>query len=319
MSVMNEVVRKCCNCGFENSFVHFNQTKTFGTQDLDTRPAPLQRENIKYNIERCNNCNYVNENIEEKIEFDKSILTSDRYLKILNSSYPMLAKEYILASMIKESIEDYTNASKYMLYACWALDDNEIDAKKLRKIAAKLFEKVEDYEAKRIIIIDLYRRAEDFEKASSLILDAYGFINDNYIKKILQYEEDLIDNKDSHCHDCSEVDDFIGEDINEEELADSIEEVERKLFDENSNEPIRLMGKNGLITLEQVALIPLEYNGHKNLYAILHPTDIAKDEALVFLLIGKERLEDLEVVKNEEEATEVFKIYYKMLGERGNK
>jgi len=174
MTTINRLVKKCMHCGALNRCDEITSTSSYGLPDLDTRPASLKRDTIKFGIERCKNCNYSSNNIEEKIEFDENILESDNYKKVLNSNYPELAKSYILASIIKESIDDYVNAAIFMLNACWVLDDNKIDAKKSRLIAAKLFEKIDDEEVTRLIIIDLYRRAEEFDKAREIIKKLMG-------------------------------------------------------------------------------------------------------------------------------------------------
>ncbi len=321
MTTVHQILRKCVHCGTVNSYDVVGSTITFDMPDLDTRPAPLKRDTIKFGIERCKNCNYSSNNIEEKIEFDENILESDNYKKVLNSNYPELAKSYILASMIKESIDDYVNAAIFMLNACWVLDDNKIDAKKSRLIAAKLFEKIDGEEVTRLIIIDLYRRAEEFDKAREIIKKSYGLIKDDFNKKVLKCEEVLVDIYDSECHPCSEIDKFIGESGIEEEKADSMEEVERKLFSENSKENIRLYSNKGVLaTFEQVALIPLELNGEKNIYAILHPIDsiVEDDEALVFQLIGEEHLDELSLISDDDIIDKVFNEYYRLVEENNS-
>jgi len=100
-----------------------------------------------------------------------------------------------------------------------------------------------------------------------------------------------------------------------------MEEVVRKLFSEDSKENIRLYSNNGVLsTFEQVALIPLEENGEKEIYAILHPIEefIPDDEALVFKLIGSENLDELQLVKDENIIDQVFEEYYRLVEENNS-
>ena len=246
MTTLQKEIKKCAHCGCENEFDVVCSTSTFGPSDLDTRPAPLARYNILYGVQRCKKCNYCNENIEEKVDFDEAILTSKNYLKVINSNYPELAKNYMLASIIMESVMRYGDAGIFMLQACWVLDDEGLDAKKTRIVAAKLLEKEFVMDAYRLIAIDLYRRAEEFEAAKILINKSKFFIEDVYMKKVLKCEEVLVDIFDSECHDCSEIEKFIGESELEEKLkADTPEEVLRKLFDEESTESLYLYNDKG--------------------------------------------------------------------------
>lgn len=318
MTTIHEAVKMCMHCGKINKFQVLGSTSTFGPSDLDTRPAPLARQAIEYEIQRCSQCNYASDDIEKIIKFDDSILTSENYIKVLNSDYPELAKSYILASMIKESIRNYNEAAVFMIKACWVLDDNKIDAKKPRIIAAKLFEKSIGIEPSRLIIIDLYRRAEEFEAAKIMINKSKEFIDDKFQKKVLQCEEVLVDIYDSECHNCSEIDTFIGEsglEKKEELETDTMEEVERKLFSDDS-EPITLRSDTGkIVTFQQIAVIPLEILEEKNIYVILRPEDedLPEDEALVFQLIGEENLEELSLIKDDDVIDLVFNEYYKLV------
>ncbi len=96
MTTINSEIKKCIHCGFETKFDVVCSTSSFGPCDLDSRPAPLARDAIRYNIERCPKCNYASSDISEEKEFNPEILKSDKYLKILNSSYLELAKAICL-------------------------------------------------------------------------------------------------------------------------------------------------------------------------------------------------------------------------------
>ena len=156
MTTLFKEIKKCMHCGCEKEYNVMGSTSSFGAPDLDTRPAPLARNTLEYGIQRCPKCNYSNNDIEKKIDFDDSILKGDKYIEILNSKIPEVAKSYLLAALLKESINDYNLASRFMLNACWVFDDHNIDCKKYRIQCAKLFEKLKLNDTYRLIIIDLY-------------------------------------------------------------------------------------------------------------------------------------------------------------------
>lgn len=319
MTTINRLVKKCMHCGALNRCDEITSTSSFGLPDLDTRPAPLARQAIEFGAHRCTHCNYASENLERKIIFDDSILTSENYIKVLKSDYPELAKNYILASMIRESIGNYNDAALFMLQACWVLDDKDIDAKKTRIVAAKLFEKTEGMETARLIIIDLYRRAEEYDAAKMMINKSREFISDPFMKDVLKCEEVLVDIYDSECHSCDDIEKFIGESELEDEEdgeADSMEEVTRKLFTDDCNEDIKLYSASGkLVSFQQIALIPIDDQGKREVYAILMPRDdhAEDDEVLVFQLIGEDCLEELRLVKDDDLIDVIFDEYYKLV------
>ena len=245
MPTTNKILKKCEHCGNENYYDVVETLLSIGKPDLDMRPAPPKRYAINYEIERCNKCNFSNIDIERKIDFDKDVLTSEIYNKILKSDYPEIAKSYMLASVIYESINNYNIAAQLMLNACWVLDDCKKDAKKARIVAAKLFQIEEVSNKDKIVIIDLYRRARELVKAKELLNDFKKIVISEELKNIIEFEEMLIDKFDIKSHSYKEIDEYF----KEKDLVkiDSIEEIERKLFDPNSNELINLCCECGVV------------------------------------------------------------------------
>lgn len=91
------------------------------------------------------------------------------------------------------------------------------------------------------------------------------------------------------------------------------------LLDKDNCEPITLTDQNGKqMSFEQVAIVPKEVDGIRNLYTILKPLDnikgIAEDEAIVFLVdTDDDGNSVLKVETDEKIAVEVFEEYYKLL------
>ena len=206
MTMLEKEIKKCSVCGEKNEVVVVVSTSSFGASDLDTRPAPLRRGIIGYEVERCKKCNYANGDISNKLDFDKKILKSEAYLNVLNSNYPELAKSFMLSSLIMENINKYAKAAFYLLKACWVLDDNNLDAKNIRIKVAKLYERDDINDNINLMLIDIYRRAEEYDEALKWINVAKEKIKDEFLLKIVKYQEVLIDKKDSACHRCDEVD-----------------------------------------------------------------------------------------------------------------
>ena len=71
-----------------------------------------------------------------------------------------------------------------------------------------------------------------------------------------------------------------------------------------------------VVAFEQIAIIPLEQNGKKEIYTLLHPTGIGEDdEALVFLLVGGKKLKEIKLITDDSIIDEVFDEYYRLVEE----
>lgn len=312
MSNLNMTTKKCFCCGGEENFTEIVSAQELSRPDLDCRPAAIVRYLLQYEVQRCPYCNYSSDDVSKKIDFDKNILKSEQFFRVDNSLYPELVKSFIFASMIRESIKKNKEAADFMIRACWALDDEGIDTKKERLVAAKLYERVRPTDEIRIVIIDLYRRAKEFEIAKKLIEAAQTKIKDKYLLKVLGLEKKLVDACDSSCHSREEIDD----DCEDEKMltCDTMDDVVRKLFDDDCNEHLFIKVKGDIKEFEQVALLKVNIKGVDRIFAILTCDDLDDDNTVaVFELIGENELEKLDLIDDKEILEKVYDRYYEML------
>lgn len=302
--------KKCSCCGHLNEVDLFEDIEELGLRDLDCRPANPKRQEIRFKVHRCEKCGYASKDISAPIDFDIKILQSQEYLDILHSSYSYLTKTYMLASMIKESINNYEEAAELLLNACWILDDKGADAIELRLKTIELYKKCKETDKVKRIIVDLYRRAEEFFDAEEYLNEVKNTVLDKVDRQVLDFEEKLIEEYDSDCHSLSEIEvseaiDYLG--IQE----DSLSELERKLYDENSNESLYITYEGKVTKFDQVALIQL----NNRLFTILGSEVLGEDGALVYELVGDAKLESLEYVVDGDIVDKVIEEYYKLLKE----
>lgn len=309
----DKIVKRCANCGYQNEIDYMEPIEEYGLRDLDTRPAAPKRQEIRFGVHRCEKCGYASKDISARIDFDASILQSDKYQDVLHSNYSYLTKTYMLASMIKESIKAYDEAAELMLNAAWMRDDKGLDAQELRLEAARLYKECPKTDKVKRILVDLYRRAEEFDEAEELLNEYKDTVQDKVVKQVLDFEEKLIEEFDSDCHSCSEMEtsdviDYLG--IG----ADPIREIERKLYDENSNESIYLEYDGKVSKFDQVALIQLDIENKNRLFTILSNEEVlGEGAAIVYELIGDGVLERLEYVEDGAVVDLVIAEYYKLL------
>ena len=314
MANITSVVKKCCNCGCESEFDSFFDDVEYSLPDLDFRPAQTKRQEIDFGIERCPKCNYVAVDISIKRDIDSSFLQSEEYQEILNSTYPYLAKSYLLEGLIQEKLGHNLEAGLAVLKACWVLDDNNIDCLEEREKSANLLANAKLDDKTRVILLDVYRRAELFDEAKE-----YADSLDLPVEyqKIVEIEKELIGEYDSDCHSQSEYVsltpsvNFETEDVGG---CDSIEDIESKLFGEGQEAII--MPFDGVPTsFDLIATLEVSIDGANRWFSILHSEKQNEDEAFVYELEINEdgKLVGLDPCYSEDVINQVFDEYYKLV------
>lgn len=202
---------KCVICSESSIQEIVDSTNAFGSPDLDTRPPEMERSTINTWIQRCPNCGYCNSDITKEIKGSSEIIKSENYLGQLNDeNYPDLANEFLCYSIINDVIGDYYEAGWASVKAAWICDDeqNEDAAKRCRKRAIRIFNKVKDSGgifakqpgAEEAILIDLCRRSREFELASKLCNEALDKDLNEVIEKVIRLQALLIEEKDTGCY-----------------------------------------------------------------------------------------------------------------------
>lgn len=203
---MSYIIRehvKCAVCGKKSQQPIILSTSTFGGSDLDGRPHGMARNILRYELQECERCGYINYNIEiqPQVYFDEGKLQYD-----IESE---LAVRYFKFAKYNERIGDYILAFNLFLSAAWDCDDCnlESDALKMRTEAIRVYENQMDKMAdinSKIILIDVYRRNRQFQKAISLIKNVCTTKNEA-LNKIIDFQQELCDKKDDKCHTTLEI------------------------------------------------------------------------------------------------------------------
>lgn len=306
MANVTRVIKKCINCGCENDFDLFVDTEEYGLPDLDSRPSMPRRGEIDFLIQRCPNCNYASIDIEKEKDFDKEILNSDEYINLMNSNYPYVARSYMLAALIDESIKNYKEAGLNMLRACWVLDDNNLDSEEEREKAANLLVQADLDEKEKAMVVDIYRRASFYDEAKELISNINS--SDELINSLLEIEKKLMEACDNECHNCSE----FAESASDE--PDTIEEIEAKIFGDTESQLTMLY--DGLpLKFDVIATLEVQIDNQGRWFTILHSELQQDNEAFVYELEinGEGRLQGLDICSDEEIINQVFDEYYKLV------
>ena len=211
MSVIRPLKKVCAICGFEHRYNVVMSTNSFGYMDLDTRPAPMQRDTLVYEVEYCSNCGFANFEIDEiPKEGVEAIMRSDRYKALAyNDDLDTDVKKMLLAAIIYEEIDPKTAGMLY-LRAAWLSDDNEDYGGTVSyRLAAReqLIKHINrTYDASTAtLLVDITRRAELYKEASELARVALSRGVDDLLAKILRFEIGLCAQGDSELYTLGSV------------------------------------------------------------------------------------------------------------------
>ncbi|MBZ0181773.1 MAG: DUF2225 domain-containing protein [Melioribacteraceae bacterium] len=228
MTTIIPQVVSCIICGTKNDIFNLASTNSFGSPDLDYRPAGMARYILIYEVQTCINCGFSASNIsddfkeylsknkieqKEQLKEIKKIIASEKYKILLQKEFfPDFSNSFLAASFIQEKLGNYNAAFHLAMKSAWMADDNgNINAAEYsRNKALKLLDKTtEDFVAsttKLLLKIELLRRIARFEEAGRLINK--GLIelqSDEQAIKLISYQNKLVIKKDTSIHTVDEA------------------------------------------------------------------------------------------------------------------
>lgn len=207
---------KCAVCGTESEYTGIVSTNASGSSDLDMRPPEMHRSTMLFWVQRCPRCGYCASDLSEDVPIAHEIIESLAYKDRANDpASPPLARCFACQALINENAGNYSAAAWALIHAAWACDDTgqEESAKRFRLSAADMINVAQskeqlltgDLTEDVALTIDLMRRAGEQATARHLIGMIRVMDMKDAIKKVLAFQEALMDVGDTACHKCSEV------------------------------------------------------------------------------------------------------------------
>ncbi len=188
MTTIDMQAMQCPACRMTVEVAVVSSTSTFGPCDLDTRPAPLARENLSFEVHRCDSCGLAWPSdwdvcAEPHRTALRELTGSNAYNALARlGGRPELAQEFEQAAMVCEVAGDFAAAGWSCLRGAWACDDEGLDtaACELRLHANELWVRAseagelfaEDASTEAAIRADVLRRAARFDEAAELAAHA---------------------------------------------------------------------------------------------------------------------------------------------------
>ena len=176
MTTIRQELVTCALCGERTSVAQLNSTSSFGSPDLDLRPAEPARSSIFAWVQRCASCGYCAPSIEEETSYRQEIVASAAYRALLaDADLPELARSFLCSSLIFEEFDEEAFAARNAIEAAWVCDDEKMPEGAVRcqlRALERLRESEADGDAlcddpylEYAVIVDLLRRAGRFEDA----------------------------------------------------------------------------------------------------------------------------------------------------------
>lgn len=220
MTTIDFVSRACPACDTSSAQPVVLSTSTFGASDLDTRPAPLARSTLEYELQVCPSCGYAwydePEGTPPADAPTRAFVSGEEYRSVVNASaLPELARAYRCRALLDEREGDLAAAGWSMLRAAWACDDDgaEPAASDCRLSAVELWRLARarrqrfagDSGEDEAIMCDALRRAGDFDAALSECDRGASVADDDVVRAVLGLQRDLIAACDRDVHSLDEL------------------------------------------------------------------------------------------------------------------
>jgi hypothetical protein len=215
MTTYYEQPQRCAVCGTVVQCRVLGSTNSFGSPDLDLRPAEMQRSTMNVWLQECPKCCFVNSNLENTTPNANAVLESSKYQQIAaDTKHPDLARRF--ARYAELNAYDHEDAGVALIRSAWVCDDEGATALAIayRSQTADLllslqpFEDNEERVTLATALVDVLRRALRFPEAKALATTVRSYksvASNEIIASVLDYQTRLCDAKDTGCYSVSDA------------------------------------------------------------------------------------------------------------------
>lgn len=163
---------RCYCCGNSSGQTVLMSTNSFGSPDLDRRPAGMARATIGDWLQECPFCGYVAESIDRGDAAARAFLeTAEFRAASLEPTADPAARRFLVHAARAAHRGDRQAAFAHTLSAAWVADDRRqhaVAAALRLKAAAHLGDGPIGSVDTRLKLLDVLRRASSWERAASL-------------------------------------------------------------------------------------------------------------------------------------------------------
>lgn len=216
MTTINRVPVRCACCGTTADVVVICSTHAFGSADLDTRPPEMMRSTLAYGVARCDACGYCAPELGETSPGAAEAMTGTRYRDLLaDPELPEKTRQFACWAEIARAGKLWRERAWALVHAAWAADDagHAAVAGTMRLAAVDAIAEAHEAGvriagqdgADEAIEVDLLRRAGAFDAAGRAILAGLRRVPEPLVRRVLEYQAELVDRRDIGAHVLAEV------------------------------------------------------------------------------------------------------------------
>jgi hypothetical protein len=207
---------RCPVCGTVNRPNRLLSTHSFGSPDLDLRPAPDEGRLLEYRVETCASCGYAAGSLDEEVPAAaQAAMASPEWDGLLKrKDLPDLARTFLRAALIcRHSLEPIGEIWN-LLRAIWACDDAAPGAAQdLRRQAVARLKAalacgrafMDQAGGNEALMADLCRRAGDWPEAMEWARTGLEVTDVPILVAVLNLEVRLIEARDGAVHQIREA------------------------------------------------------------------------------------------------------------------
>ena len=202
----------CANCHNSSRHDVLGSTSTFGSPDLDLRPAEMQRSTMEVWLQVCPHCCYIAPDLSQQVG-DLSVVDTAEYGTILaDERFPELARRFLAHALLSVASDSGT-AAQARLNAAWVCDDagQASLAKECRELAIECFSKLKPYEdsergvTQGEVFVDVLRRAGQLQRATAECNALLALPHvEGILRHVLEFENRLVGERDIAPHTVDE-------------------------------------------------------------------------------------------------------------------
>lgn len=211
----------CALCEHTCEVGSLTSTNSFGSPDLDSRPAGMARGTLPFQLMFCEDCGYCAYDLAQAPEGVAEIVHSPAYQAQLgDSGLPSLADQFLCRALITANEQHYAIAGWDALRAAWVCDDEQpAAASRCRELALQYWRQAQQAgqvildsddnkspnEYQHLLLADVQRRSGQLEQARTECEQALERKLVKKLRLLLQYELVLIAAQDTACHTIDEA------------------------------------------------------------------------------------------------------------------
>ncbi len=202
----------CAVCGRAVELPWLAESTRLEGDDLDTRPAMMERGTIAIWVAECPGGGYCAYDLSTAPPGAAALVGSEAYRAVrADRSRRALANRFLCASLLRGASGEHARAFWAALHAAWTCDDDDrFQAASLCRgvalgYARRALAAGQAIDGGEVVLADVLRRAARWKEAGAIVRKTLAARPPAAVEALLVFEKRLIARKDAGCHTVEEA------------------------------------------------------------------------------------------------------------------